>query len=92
MLATRNGSCPFRPGFDSPWGQSKKWVAGGQWDHVTIENRYMLAKPGVTAPIIGTTSLTNLEDLLGALDVKLTDEEIAYLEEEYRPLPVSGHS
>ena len=53
---------------------------------------WVLAKPGVTAPIVGTTSLANLEDLLGALDVKLTDEEIAYLDEEYQPLPIAGHS
>ncbi|TBU29251.1 Aldo/keto reductase [Dichomitus squalens] len=52
---------------------------------------WILSKPGVTAPIIGTTSLANLEDLLGALDVKLTDDEIKFVEEEYRPLAVSGH-
>ena len=28
---------------------------------------WMLAKPGVTAPIVGTTSLDNLKDLIGAL-------------------------
>ena len=52
---------------------------------------WMLAKPGVTAPIVGTTSLANLEDLLGALNVTLSEEDIKFLEEEYRPLPVSGH-
>ena len=52
---------------------------------------WILAKPGVTAPIVGTTSLDNLKDLLGALDVKLTEEDIKFLEEEYKPLPVSGH-
>ncbi|KAI0365126.1 Aldo/keto reductase [Pilatotrama ljubarskyi] len=53
---------------------------------------WILAKPGVSAPIVGTTSLANLEDLLGALDVKLTEEEIKYLEEPYQPLPIIGHS
>ena len=52
---------------------------------------WILSKPHVTAPIIGSTSLKNLEDLLGALDFTLTDEEIKFLEEEYRPLPISGH-
>ena len=56
-----------------------------------ISMAWVMAKPGVSAPIIGTTSLKNLEDLLGALDVTLTDEEIKFLEEEYRPLPISGH-
>ena len=52
---------------------------------------WVLSKPDVSAPIIGTTSLANLEDLLGALEVQLTEDDIKYLEEEYRPLPVSGH-
>ncbi|KAI0669366.1 Aldo/keto reductase [Trametes maxima] len=52
---------------------------------------WMLTKPGVTAPIIGTTNLKNLEDILGALDVKLTDEDVKYLEELYKPLGVIGH-
>ncbi|KAI0669362.1 Aldo/keto reductase [Trametes maxima] len=52
---------------------------------------WMLSKPGVAAPIIGTTNLANLEDIVGAIDVKLTEEEIKYLEEAYKPLPVIGH-
>ncbi|KAH9890411.1 Aldo/keto reductase [Cubamyces lactineus] len=57
-----------------------------------IATAWILAKPGVTAPIIGTTSLKNLEDILGALDVKLTEEEIKYLEEPYQPVGIIGHS
>ena len=53
---------------------------------------WLLAKPGVTAPIVGSTSLANIEDLLGSLDVTLFEEDMKYLEEEYRPLPVSGHT
>ncbi|KAJ8488405.1 hypothetical protein ONZ51_g3571 [Trametes cubensis] len=56
-----------------------------------IATAWILAKPGVTAPIIGTTSLKNLEDILGALDVKLTEEEIKYLEEPYQPVAILGH-
>ena len=52
---------------------------------------WVLSKPHVSAPIVGTTSLANLEDILGALDVKLSEEEVRVLEERYRPLPVSGH-
>lgn len=29
--------------------------------------------------------------MVGALDVKLTEEEMKYLEEPYKPVPVSGH-
>ena len=51
---------------------------------------WMFAKPLVSAPIVGTTSLANLEDILGSLDVKLTEEEIKLLEENYRPMSVVG--
>ncbi|KAJ7327975.1 Aldo/keto reductase [Mycena albidolilacea] len=47
---------------------------------------WLMAKDGVTAPIVGTTSLKKLEDLLGALDLKLTPEDLAYMEEPYKPL------
>jgi len=53
---------------------------------------WILSKPGVTAPIVGTTSLDNLKDIIGGVDVKLTEEEIKYLEEPYRPQNVIGHS
>ncbi|KAH9945237.1 Aldo/keto reductase [Epithele typhae] len=56
-----------------------------------ISTAWVLARPGVTAPIIGTTSLKNLEDIVGALDVSLTDEEMRYLEEPYRPTGIIGH-
>ncbi|RPD55358.1 Aldo/keto reductase [Lentinus tigrinus ALCF2SS1-7] len=53
---------------------------------------WMLSKDGVSAPIIGSTNLKNLEDIIaGALDVKLTADEIKYLEEPYQPLKVMGH-
>ena len=52
---------------------------------------WVMAKPGVTAPIVGTTSLANLEDLLGALDVTLDAEEVKFLEEPYKPVPIFGH-
>ncbi|KAI0713892.1 aryl-alcohol dehydrogenase [Earliella scabrosa] len=52
---------------------------------------WVLSKPGVTAPIVGTTSLSNLEDILGGLDVQLSEDEIKYLEEPYQPVAVFGH-
>ncbi|KAI0339039.1 aryl-alcohol dehydrogenase [Trametopsis cervina] len=57
-----------------------------------IDVAWVLAKEGVTAPIIGTTSLDNLKDILGGLDVELTPEEIKYLEEPYKPTKVHGHT
>ena len=52
---------------------------------------WVLAKDGVTAPIIGTTNLDNLKDIIAGVNVKLTEEEIKYLEEPYSPLNIVGH-
>jgi len=53
---------------------------------------WLLAKPGVTAPIIGASKMGHLEDLVGALDLRLEDPEIRSLEECYQPHRVLGHS
>ena len=42
---------------------------------------WMLADPIITSPIIGATSLEQLEESLGALDVKLTGKEKQMLDE-----------
>lgn len=57
---------------------------------VQIALAWLLQKEPVTAPIVGATKLSHLEDAVGALAVKLTPEEIAYLEEPYVPHRVVG--
>lgn len=52
---------------------------------------WLLAKPGVTAPIVGTTRLEHLQEAVSALDVKLSADEMAHLEGPYVPHPVLGH-
>lgn len=52
---------------------------------------WLLHKEPVTAPIVGATSISHLEDAVGALSVSLTKEEMAYLEEPYVPHPIVGH-
>ena len=52
---------------------------------------WLLAKPGVTAPIVGATKLRHMDDAIASVDVELTDEEISRLEAPYRPHPVLGH-
>jgi 1-deoxyxylulose-5-phosphate synthase len=52
---------------------------------------WLLHKPGVTAPIVGSTKVEHLEDALAAVELTLSDEEIARLEEPYVPHAVSGH-
>jgi aryl-alcohol dehydrogenase-like predicted oxidoreductase len=52
---------------------------------------WLLRQPGVTAPIVGATRMAHLEQAVGALDVSLSDEESAELEEPYQPHRVLGH-
>jgi 1-deoxyxylulose-5-phosphate synthase len=51
---------------------------------------WVLAKPVVTAPIVGVTKDHHLDDAVAAVDLQLTPEEIARLEEPYTPHPVVG--
>lgn len=53
---------------------------------------WILAQPGVTAPIIGATKMHHLDDAVAALDVQLTPEEIAELNQPYQPHQILGHS
>jgi 1-deoxyxylulose-5-phosphate synthase len=52
---------------------------------------WLLHKPGVAAPIIGATKMPHLEEAVEALEIKLSPEEMTYLEELYQPHPVLGH-
>jgi len=52
---------------------------------------WLLHKEPVDAPIVGTTSVSHLEDAVEALDVSLSDSEITFLDEPYEPVRVSGH-
>ncbi|HEY0368200.1 MAG TPA: aldo/keto reductase [Chthoniobacterales bacterium] len=51
---------------------------------------WLLSKPVVTAPIVGASKTSHLDDAVAALDVKLTPDEIAQLEAPYVPHPVLG--
>ncbi len=53
---------------------------------------WLLHQPAITAPIIGASKPHHLEEAITALEIKLTPEELAYLEEPYQPHPVLGHS
>ena len=68
---------------------------------------WLMAKDPVTAPIVGTTKMENLMDVISvyycllhvpvlisvieSVEVKLDDEEIKYLEELYTPKAIVGH-
>jgi 1-deoxyxylulose-5-phosphate synthase len=51
---------------------------------------WLLAKPAITAPIVGATKLHHLDDALASVNVKLSGDEIASLEEPYVPHAVVG--
>ncbi|PZP23832.1 aldo/keto reductase [Pseudomonas kuykendallii] len=53
---------------------------------------WVLAKPGVSAPIIGASKPQHLPDALAALQLTLSEEEIAQLEAPYVPHTVVGFS
>ena len=52
---------------------------------------WLLAQPGVTAPIVGASRLEQLEQAVAALDIALDADERKFLEEAYVPHPVLGH-
>jgi aryl-alcohol dehydrogenase-like predicted oxidoreductase len=51
---------------------------------------WLLAKPVITAPIVGATKLHHLDDALASVEVKLSAEETTSLEEPYVPHAVVG--
>ena len=55
-----------------------------------VATAWILSKPVVTAPIIGATKPHHLDDAVAAVDLELTPEEIARLEEPYVPHRVAG--
>lgn len=53
---------------------------------------WSLSKSFVSAPIVGTTSIDKLEDLIKGCQVELTKEEIKEIDDLYQPLATFGHS
>ena len=53
---------------------------------------WLLHKPGITSPIIGASKMQHLEEAVAALEIELSDEEMATIEEPYLPHPVLGHN
>ena len=51
---------------------------------------WLLSKKSVNSPIIGTTKTEQLSDAIKAVKLKLSKDEIQYLEEKYKPHEVVG--
>lgn len=53
---------------------------------------WILHQPGITSPIIGATKMYQFDELLHTLEIRLSPDDLKYLEEVYTPHPVLGHS
>jgi 1-deoxyxylulose-5-phosphate synthase len=62
---------------------------GASRTHIALA--WLMQKEPVTAPIIGATKISHLEEAIGTFSVKLIPEDVAYLEEPYIPHRVVGH-
>jgi len=95
-LTTRAGADPFG---DSLYNQAdfdvvdavaevaaERGVAPAQ-----VALAWLLHRPGVTAPIVGTTKPGHVDDALAAVKLELTEEEIRRMEERYVPHPILVH-
>jgi aryl-alcohol dehydrogenase-like predicted oxidoreductase len=51
---------------------------------------WLLGKQGVSAPIVGATRSHHLRDAVAALSLRLSPEEVAFLEAPYSPHPIAG--
>jgi len=59
-------------------------------NNAQIATAWLLAK-GITAPIIGASKMSHLDDAVAAAEIKLTAEEIASLDAPYKPKAVAGN-
>ena len=51
---------------------------------------WLLSKKFIASPVVGCTKLSQLEDLVDGVKIKLSEEDIKYLEELYKPHKLSG--
>src|SRR5438045_491727 len=100
LICTRSTAGMTRRPLKRRWKRSTTWCGLAKRLSELAEKRglpmaqialaWMLHKPGITAPIIGASKPGHLEDALAALAVKLSPDEMTFLEECYQPHPVLG--
>ncbi|MFD5517050.1 aldo/keto reductase [Streptomyces sp. NPDC127066] len=66
-------------------------AAGRGVPRATVALAWLLARPTVTAPIVGAGRAAHIEDAVAALDLELSDKETEELEQPYTPRAISGH-
>ena len=83
---------PYREGGGTEINERVKELAADRGVTMAqISLAWLLHKDWVDAPIVGTTSVEHLEDAVEALEIDLSSGDVAYLEEPYEPVRVSGH-
>lgn len=83
---------PFRDA-DYDVADAVRAVAGErQLPPAQVALAWVLGRPGVTAPIIGATKPRHMADAVQALDVELSDQEIAQVQGPYLPRAPDGGS
>jgi aryl-alcohol dehydrogenase-like predicted oxidoreductase len=65
-----------------------KVAAARGLSYAQVAMAWLLAKPGITAPILGSTSVAHLDDAIAAVEVTLARDEIEELEAPYQARPV----
>ena len=95
---TRSSTDPFTDylydqptDFDVVDAAAEVAAARGRRRSAQVALAWLLSKPGVSAPIVGSTKKRHLKDALGAEELTLTEDEIAALEKPYVPHPILGH-
>ncbi len=53
---------------------------------------WLLSQPGVTSPIVGVSKLQQLEELVDAVDIHLSPDDIKQINDAYQPHPIIGHA
>ena len=56
-----------------------------------IAMAWILNQSGITSPVFGATKIDHLEQAVAAVEILLSKEELAFLEEPYVPHKVLGH-
>jgi aryl-alcohol dehydrogenase-like predicted oxidoreductase len=66
-------------------------AAGHGLSAAQIALAWLLGKPGVNAPVVGATRPRHLAEAVAAVEITLSEDDIARLEQPYRPHRVLGH-
>ena len=84
------GGTLYEPGDERIVERVAQVAAGRGVPRAQVALAWVLANPAVTAPIVGATKLAHLDDAVAAAAITLSADELALLQEPYRPHEVTG--